>query len=235
MSNIKNLPHRPIPQLIPEDLIGKTALCPNCKSETEIPWLEKMEFPQQPVKANGGGGHWVPVGIPMQCFNLACQHIFFIGVPILPKESTWTLYGDEAGRHINSPLEKHSIEPLNFFCLTLVGLHRNKKERVYKQIAKLKKSIRPSEDPNSWTHHFTEIWGSNATTGKFNLKDKQAKIAYAKKFAKIIREARPELVTFNISDCIIISTDSKERKKERNKITKRKNILPIHIIHFRRL
>ncbi|WP_322083903.1 hypothetical protein [Burkholderia sp. BCC1972] len=62
-------------------------------------------------------------------------------------------------------------------------------------------------------HHFTEIWESRPESGTFLLKNKIAKIEHARKLAKIIRDARPELTTFNISGCIIVPCDPKERKK----------------------
>jgi hypothetical protein len=96
----------------------------------------------------------------------------------------------------------------------LVGLHSKKQERVRKQIERLKRSVAPSQNPDTWQHHFTEIWGSKPSSGQFNLRNKDAKITYAKKFAKIIRKARPELVSYNISGCIYVPNDQRGRKRE---------------------
>ncbi|MGN8084593.1 hypothetical protein ACTJK6_00955 [Ralstonia sp. 22086] len=172
-----------------------------------------MKFPKHPVKSDHGPGHWVPVGIPLTCSSEACKHEFFVDVPILPNQSRWALYGDEAARYISSPPVEYSSDPLHFYCITLVALHQRRHERVRKQIFNLKKAIRPTEDPDSWVHHFTEIWESKPGSGVFRLQNKLAKIEHAKKFAKIIREARPELATFNISGCILVPGDQKERKK----------------------
>lgn len=213
MKDIRRRPHRAAPGLVPEELLGMKGICPICRAEVEIPWLEKMVFPKQPIKADHGQGHWVPVGIPLTCSSEACKHDFFINVPILPNKNRWTLYGDEASRYISQPPAEHSSEPLNFYCVTLVALHARRHERVRKQIFNLKKVIRPTEDPDSWVHHFTEIWDSRPESGQFCLKNKSEKIEHAKKFAKIIRDARPELATFNISGCIFVPGDPKERKR----------------------
>jgi len=187
--------------------------CPICKTETEIPWLEKMEFPKQPVKSDNGQWHWVPVDIPLTCSSEACKHNFSVKIPTLPNKNRWGLYGDEAARYISSPPAEQSSEPLNFYCVTLVALHKRWHDRVRKQIFKLKKEIKPTEDPDSWAHHFTEIWGSSPESNTFNLKDKPAKIEHAKKLAGIIRNARPGLATFNISSCMLVPSNPKERKK----------------------
>lgn len=212
MKDIRKIPYRSTLGIIPKELYGKVVSCPICKTDTIVPWLEKLNFPQQPVVPNQGGGHWVPVSIPLQCGSESCKNEFIEKVPILPNENRWALYGDEAGRYISSPSAEHSAEPLNFFCITLVGLHERRHERIRRQIYNLKKSIAPWKDPNTWVHHFTEIWGSSPDSSTFALRDKAAKIAYAKKFAAVIRDARPELVSFNISNCIVAPTDSRERK-----------------------
>ncbi|MBU9273046.1 hypothetical protein [Burkholderia gladioli] len=213
MKDIRKRPHRAAPGLVPVELLGMKGACPICKTETEIPWLAKMEFPKQPIKSDHGQGHWVPVDIPLTCSSDVCRHNFSIKAPILPDKNRWALYGDEAARYISHPPAEHSSEPLNFYCVTLVALHKRRHDRVRRQIFNLKKSIRPTEDPDSWVHHFTEIWESRPKSGTFLLKNKLAKIEHTRKLAKIIRDARPELTTFNISGCIIVPGDPKERKK----------------------
>lgn len=213
MKDIRKLPYRQASKLVPEELLDKKFSCPSCKTEIAVPWLDKLSFPQQPIKPYMADGHWVPIGMQMLCSNESCQKEFNVSVPILPNTNRWTLYGDEAGRYIKTPNIKYSPESLHFFCITLVGLEHKKHESVRRKIEKLKLSIVPLQNPDSWQHHFTEIWASNSTSDKFKLKDKNAKIVYAKKFAKVIREARPELVSFNISGCIVIPETSRDRKQ----------------------
>lgn len=213
MKDIRKRPFREAPGLIPKDLLGMTAACPVCGLNAEIPWLAKMEFPKHPVKSNHGPEHWVPVSVPMHCASQQCAHDFHVNVPILPNTNRWGLFGDEAGRYIAEPLSHYADQPLSFFCITLVSLHQRRHERLRKQIFNLKKSIRPAEDPDSWAHHFTKIWDSKPEAGAYQLPNKAAKIEHAKKFAKIIREARPELSSFNVSECILVPADPKERRR----------------------
>jgi hypothetical protein len=213
MKDIRKRPFRDAPGLIPEDLLGMTAACPICGLNAEVPWLAKMEFPKHPLKSDHGPTHWVPVSIPINCASQQCAHEFDVNVPILPNTNRWGLFGDEAGRYIAKPPSHYAEQPLNFFCITLVSLHRSRQERLRKQIFNLKKSIRPTDDPDSWAHHFTEIWNSKPEEGGYQLPNKAAKIAHAKSFAKIIREARPELSSFNVSECVLVPADPKERKK----------------------
>jgi hypothetical protein len=42
MKEIKKRLYRAAPGLVPEELVGMKSACPVCKTETEIPWLEKM-------------------------------------------------------------------------------------------------------------------------------------------------------------------------------------------------
>lgn len=213
MKDIRKQPYRPAPGLVPNELIEKKFNCPDCKTEVHVPWVEKLPYPRQPFNSLIKKISFVPSGFPLCCPIKSCQKEFHVSVPILPNKNRWALYGDEAGRYIHQPNPKYSSKPLHFYCITLVGLHRKKHERLRRQIEQLKKSIAPSLNPEIWQHHFSEIWGSHPDSGKFILQNKDAKINHAKKFAKIIREARPELATFNISGCIIVSDDTKEWKQ----------------------
>ena len=214
MNDITKLPYRAAPSLVPEELSEMEFPCPVCKTAVRVPWLDKLSLPKRPIKSDVADGHLVPARFPIRCPVDTCQNEFNISIPRLPNSSYWTLYGDEAGRYISKPSEKHSNQALYFYCITLVGLHHRKQKRVQRQIEKLKMMIAPNRDPNTWQHHFTEIWGSKSDSGKFTLKNKDEKIEYAKKFAKIIRDARPDLVTFNVSGCILVPENKKEWQKQ---------------------
>lgn len=209
MKDIRKQPYRPSPGLIPEELNGKRYECPNCGSMVEVPWTEKLEFPKQPIQPYSGIGFWVPVSFPLQCSD--CNSTFDVEVEVKSYESLWHLYGDEAGRFIHRKTTKNSVD-LNFFCITLVALHESRHSRVKRSIRKLKKSIAPSVDPDQWQHHFTDIWSAKPSSRKYSLNNKEEKIKYGKEFARIIRKARPELVTFNVSGCLKIPDDNKDRK-----------------------
>ncbi|WP_293367909.1 hypothetical protein [Nevskia sp.] len=75
----------------------------------------------------------------------------------------------------------------------------------------LKKKIRPGHEPDSWQHHFSEIWSSDGRDGAFDLPNREAKVAYAKKFADVIRQARPHLFTINVASCISLPDSKIER------------------------
>jgi len=209
MNDIRKKPYRPSPSLVPEDLSGKKYECENCGSMVEVPWTEKLDFPKQPVQPNNGEGFWVPISFPLKCTD--CNTTFDVKVEVKDNESLWHLYGDEAGRFIHRKTTKHDVD-LNFFCITLVALHQSKHSRVIRSIRKLKKSIVPSLDPDQWQHHFTDIWSAKPNSDKYSINSKEDKIRYGKEFAKIIRKARPELVSFNISGCVKIPNDKKDRK-----------------------
>lgn len=209
MKDVRRLPYRSAPGLIPQELIDRCFKCPKCNSDVQVPWLEKMEFPKQPIQPTGGGGHFVPVSFPLTC--VFCSDSFDARVTILKNESKWFLYGDEAGRYIVDPLNQYSQRPLNFFCITLVGMHNSKQNRLKKRINKIKRKIVPDSDPETWSHHFTKIWSSSPNSGEYNLRNKEEKIKHAKEFAKIIRQSRPELVTFNISGCLYSPESAKDR------------------------
>jgi hypothetical protein len=208
MKDVRKQPYRPSPGLVPQDLVHKKYECPDCGSMVEVPWTEKLEFPKQPIQPNSGEGFFVPAGFPLRCHD--CNSKFDVEVEIKENESIWHLYGDEAGRYIHRNTTKHGVD-LNFFCITLVALHRRKHSRVQRSIRKLKKSIKPTVDPDQWQHHFTDIWSSKPNSETFSLKNKEDKITYGKELAKIIKKARPELVSFNISGCIKVPNNKKDR------------------------
>jgi hypothetical protein len=211
VANIRDQPFRLAPGLVPEELVGKSGRCPNCGTTTPVPWADKLEFAKQPIEPIAGGGHWVPADISLTCRATDCGREYSLQIPRAPKVGTWTIFGDEAGRYI-SDCEPRSSGSLHFFCITLVGLHRRRHDRVRRQLAKIKKAIAPDRDPEAWQHHFTDIWSSDGRTGEFALRNKDEKIAHARAFAKIVRDARPELVTMNVSSCIAIDSPSERAK-----------------------
>lgn len=176
-----------------------------------VPWVEKLEFPQQPVQPFNGDGYWVPAGFPLHCER--CGFSFNVKVEYIETESRWFLYGDEAGRYIHRKSSGHGVD-LHFFCITLVALHQSRRPRVERQIRRLKAAIAPDVDPGCWRHHFTEIWSSSPHSGRFRLGNKDAKIEYGKQWAKIVRNARPELVSFNISGCIKVPKNRRDRSTQ---------------------
>lgn len=126
MGDIRRRPFRPAPNLVPEDLIGMAVPCPICSTSNIVPWLERLTFPKQPIARNAGGGYFVPVSFPIVCASDSCKNSFDFKIPVGDIETIWNLYGDEAGRFIKSPLQRYSSASLNFFCITLVGLHKSK-------------------------------------------------------------------------------------------------------------
>lgn len=209
----RKLPYKKAPGIVPQELDGKAFPCEKCGTDIKVPWLEKLPFPSQPIEPDTGGGHWVPVSIPLQCNAKGCTHETLIDVPRKEKEATWTLYGDEAGRYIREPHSLVSKEQLHFFGITLVGLHRDLWDTVSRQVQEAKSKIKPEEAPESWSHHFTQIWSSSSKSQRFALPTKDSKIEYGKTFASIIRDARPSLVSFTISSCIVVPKNNSERKK----------------------
>lgn len=204
------MPSRPSPGLVPEHLLDERIDCPTCRSRVEVPWTEKLAFPKQPIESLRGDGYWVPASFPLDCAN--CGASFQVTIEKKPIESRWTLYGDEAGRFIHKNVCGQDVD-LHFFCITLVALHGRMHNRFQRSIRKLKRSIAPKLDPSDWQHHFTDIWSAKPTSQTFVLRNKEQKVAYAKEFARLIRKARPELSTFNVSGCIKVPTAKKERAR----------------------
>lgn len=213
MGDVKNLPYRIPPALVPVELAQAAPTCPNCGTPSPIDWSGTQEYPQQPIPGGLGDGHWVPSSISIQCHG-TCQEMFKIDTPRNKVDSIWTVYGDEAARFIQNPSKDVSDDPLHFFCITLVGLHNRRRGRVFQQLRKIKRALRPSEEPDSWEHHFTEIWGADPSDEKFNVNNKNDKVAHGKALAKLIRNARPEMATMNVSSCIRLSSDKKVRAKQ---------------------
>ncbi|MBL1353003.1 MAG: DUF3800 domain-containing protein [Zetaproteobacteria bacterium] len=212
MKDIRKHPFRQPTKIIPTRLVGKTTICPKCKAIFRIPWVENQIFPKQPILPYSGGGQWIPVSINIKCNTPECRETIDIQTPIVEVKSKWNLFGDEAGRLISEPLPNLSTKSLHFFCITLIGLHSTRQKRVERRLRSLKKSICPQKDPSTWVHHFSDIWGSDPKEKQYDLATKRAKIKYAKSFARILRSERPNLASFNISSCIEIASDKRERR-----------------------
>ena len=210
MSDIKKRPYRLHLDYIPQELKGETATCPNCQQMTKIPWLSKNSYPQQPIPSKDEKGHWVPVSITMECSNEKCKNEFFHPIKQRPIDGTNNFYGDEAERIIKRSDSKYLNNDISFFCISLIYCTTPKQEELHKKINEIKKSILPTEYPEKWTLHFTEIWNSN--NKKFNLNKKQ-KIHYAEELAKVIKNSQPELAIYNFSGVWELSKDMKQNKK----------------------
>lgn len=193
-------PHRAPPGLVPERLNKLRFRCLRCGTLSPMPWLEKMPKALAPKAEQGG--HWVPAVIPVPCPAPGCGAVMAAQVPRKEVEGNWTLFGDESGRQI-VPAKRFGRSPLHFFSMNLVGLHATLHARVQAEIRELKRVVRPRADPDSWAHHFSRIWSERKDEGEHNLESKAAKVAYARRFAGMIAGARPHLVSFTFSSCIV--------------------------------
>lgn len=211
-------PHRAAPQLVPEELLGLRFTCIKCGTVSAMPWLEKLPEPVIPEFVADRGAYRTPAVMPVSCPAPGCDAVIEAKVPPGEIECNWVLYGDEAGRSIPQPAPAFSTEPLHFFCITLVGLHATKHGEVQAAIRQMKREAKPGQDPDSWPHHFSEIWGESADEGGHALRGKPEKIKYAEKWAKCIRVARPHLVTFTF--CGSLVDDDPVARKARIKAQK---------------
>lgn len=193
-------PHRTPPRLVPEKLNGLVFTCPGCGAQSPMPWLEQMPKALAPIAVDGG--YQVPAKIRFPCPRPGCGADLGAKVPPREVEGNWTLYGDESGRQI-VPSMRFAATPLHFFSMTLVGLHAQAHDRVQSDIRELKRVVRPDADPDSWTHHFSPIWSEKKDSGEHNFETRADKVEYAKRFAGVIAAARPHLVSFTVSSCII--------------------------------
>ncbi|TRW49914.1 hypothetical protein FM042_03430 [Aliidiomarina halalkaliphila] len=205
-------PYRKAPGLVPKGLLDKKAECPDCNTTFDIPWLEELDHPLQPIAVRNEG-HFVPVSFPLRCPNFDCNNSFNYTIPNLENLSPWALYGDEASRDIQNPKANYTTKRLHFFCITLVGLHKDRAEKFLSDFEDLKREARPDVDPKEWAHHFTKIWSAGADDKEYSFSSKAQKIDYAKKIASLIRKNRYHIVTLNFSSCIVLPENEKERKK----------------------
>lgn len=201
---------RRAPQLVPLNLKGKAAHCPSCGFDNIIDWLSELDDAIAPVPLRPDF-YAVPTSLPIECVK--CDRKYGIDIPSIEEDGRWALYGDESARHISKEENKQNSREIFFFCYTLVGLHISKHDEVRKNIYELKKSIKLNNDPRR-PHHFTTIWSKSAETGIHNLETKESKVEYAKKFAKMLWNAQPELAVFNISGCVYLNGDKKEKSKQ---------------------
>ncbi len=203
MKGILRRPIRPAPNLVLQSIEAVKISCPQCGENVSVNWLEKLDCPIQYSKSATPDIFWVPISIPLTCKVDTCKHSFHAHTPDKKVESKWYLYGDEAGRYIDTPLPKYSKLPINFFTITLVFCHIKKQEKLKSELLKLKQSI-PNFDPGT-PLHFYKIWNS-----KNSFLTIEEKTNFAFKVAKIIHDFQTDLMFFNISSCSKI-TDKNEQ------------------------
>ncbi|MFG0460816.1 hypothetical protein ACF8GG_15920 [Pseudomonas sp. yb_1] len=191
------------PGLLLSELEKVTSPCTNCGADNSIDWLNEMRFPHEAIEPHGGGGRWVPISVPVQC--KICESHYHHKIPVLERESTWHLYGDEAWRIIEDKGKR-----IHFFCITLVALHNSRQEELNLKLRKFKLEARPELAPEEWPHHFTEIWSDSGAKRKFALSGLKEKIQYGERLAKMIAGLSPEIVCYNISSATILKGTRKE-------------------------
>ena len=179
--------------------------CLKCGAVNEINWIEDLPFPKEPIPVIDNTGYWVPASIPVRCVQ--CETHTDLAVPKIETESTWTLYGDEAGRIV-----KHKDQELSFFCLSIVGLHNTKHDIARTRLNKLKKISRPDIESDEWTHHFTKIWSESGERRIYDLKNVGEKIKYGQRLSRMINSLKPELFSYNFSSAIILPADKTQKK-----------------------
>lgn len=197
-------PYRKSPGLILPELKSVRAICKVCNTANEISWNEDLEHPRQPIEANDGR-MWIPVSFPVPC---KCGTTINFEIPKKPLEGSRTFYGDEAHRVI-----KTNAGEVSFFCITLIGMHPEARENFKTKLLELKSSIRPSEDPETWTYHTTDIWSTHPDLKKYSLTSVPEKISHMKSFARLIKETRPYLTSLNVSSAIMLP-DNKTKRAE---------------------
>ena len=211
-TNMKGILKRPTrlgPNLILNSVSSVKINCPQCGTYVPINWIEKLDYPIQHSKTATPDMFLVPMSIPLTCEVEVCKHSFHANTPDKKVESRWNLYGDEAGRYIDTPLTKYSRFPLNFFTITLVFCHIDKQQKLKTDLLKLKQSI-PNFD-TSKPLHFYKIWGS-----KEFFPTIQEKLDFAFKLAKMIKGFQTDLMFFSISSCSKI-TDKNSQAEIINK------------------
>ncbi|WP_154232688.1 hypothetical protein [Pseudomonas syringae] len=213
-----NRSRRKNPGLVPGEFIGVKSLCPKCGHGDEIKWLEELSHPREPILNIPSGDYFVPISFPTSC--TVCLCLYHVPVPVRTPKTRWNLYGDEASRIV-----EHGGKDLSFMCLTLSCLHKDQKEIAKQRFAHLKKRLRPESDPETWVHHFTDIWSTNADAGKYNLKSLPAKIKYGEDYAALIKRMRAHLQLFVYTSVMVLPSDSKARaillKNQKEELLKR--------------
>jgi len=218
-------PYRKSPGLILEELLAIRAVCEKCNTQNKIDWNEDLEHPRQPIVADDGR-IWVPVSFPVSC---VCGEIIDYQIKEKPRQGGRTFYGDEAHRLI-----KTTEGEISFFCITLVGIHPDLREGFEAAVSALKQTLKPDQDPKEWTYHATDIWSTHPDQRKYNLISVPEKISHMKSFAKLIRDAKPQITTMNFSSAIILPDEKAERKEmlnfQRDDILKQATLTSLEIL-----
>lgn len=202
MPDVRDLPFRPPPPLIPKHLLGAEYTCSSCKRRNQIDWTKPQPFPKQPIVLTLGEGHLVPTSITQVCL---CGNYNHVPIPTKNIESSWGLFGDEAERIFSEGELPGEPRKAHFFTMTLASMHQNGALRFQRRLNRLKKSVRPDWEPDTWKLHMTEIWSVPPNTKGFALGSKAEKIRFIRAVANLLRKSRPDLFTMNVSSCRVLT------------------------------
>lgn len=212
MKDERKLPFRENPHLVPEELENLKFECGDCGEKLEVDWVKNMEYPATPIQCNDGKAVLLPVSVPVECLNLECGKRNNINVPKKPIKGGMSLFGDEAARDVKVR-KAGELRDARFACITLAYLTLEKHEEFKRRFNEIKLLARPDVPPESWVHHFSDIWNTHSDSPSYSFSSLRAKISYAKKIAALIKSYNPYLALFNYSSCIVFS-DGKSRSKE---------------------
>lgn len=126
--------------------------CPECKTMVTIDWLHPLEFPRFPIEPDGGGGHWVPVSIPIDCTNQSCAKRFDFEIEKTPDAKPFAFYGDEASREQGQRY---------LLVYALVGANKSVREAIISKLRDAKLQLLPNMDPDQWVLHMKELWSGH--------------------------------------------------------------------------
>ena len=196
MKDVRRLPsRRPTQFEVPEDLISMRFTCPTCQLEFKHEWHKPTNFPSIPISplAAPDSGFWVPVGITVTCPN---NHISEASVPISANEGIVTLFGDDATRCFSLGDVELSIR-----STALVWVHRDRRPLIQLEMDRLKRSLIPDRDPQSWPMHFTDFW-SNKGAFASQTRSKAQKLAFANDLFLLCRSNQPYLGSAHMHSAI---------------------------------
>jgi hypothetical protein len=206
MKDPRRQPYRSRAQIVPEELVDVKFGCPKCAMKVAPEWLKKQEFPRQPVEPIDGGGFWVPSSIRMEC---SCSARWDQPIDQSDAVTSLALFGDEAERIVTI----NNVQ-VRFLTLNMSHITNDRFPALELGIQKLKQTIRPREEPQTWKLHFLEIWGSKHNARNTGLLGKNSKIEASEAFADLLATLRPGLFTFSHSSAMFTSAISKQEHFE---------------------
>lgn len=189
-----------MPLFVPQDLLDLRLKCvaEKCGEQFPIPFRQRQSRPIEPVfpldyDERTNNRFWVCQALQVECPK--CGRKVMVQLPQQQSQAIITLFVDEAQR---------TVQNRELWLFAATGSDARAMGGLCERIRKLKRSLFPDIDPDTWRLHMTELWHGDARKDHFLFSrlEKSAVQSLVQEIAAFIRQDKDlfKIVSFSLRE-----------------------------------